>query len=86
MISRASSFEIERPCALAASSYQREKAIPAKARKVHEVDVLHIRACAQVIEEAPERSSLQLHLGLGIDIWHGICPNSARARHVASEP
>src|SRR5262249_23409812 len=40
------------------------QAIAAEAGKIHQVDVLHVGALAQMLDEAPERGGLELGAGL----------------------
>ncbi len=51
-----------------AASQTSLKAVPAKARKVHHVNVLHIAALAQVSQKPAENRGFQFHLGLFIVI------------------
>ena len=44
------------------------QAVPAKARQIHKVKVLHIRALTQVFHQPAERGSFKLSLGFGIGL------------------
>src|SRR5919107_3823896 len=56
------------------------EAVAAEARKVHEVDVLNVRALAQMLEEPAEGGGLQLGPGRRIDVRHGRFPQWRRSR------
>ena len=47
------------------------QAIPAESREIHEVDVLHIAAVPEVLDEAPEGSGLEFGAGRLVDLAHG---------------
>src|SRR5262249_751135 len=44
------------------------EAVAAEAGEIHHVDVLHVGARAQMLEQAPERSSFELGAGLIVHI------------------
>src|SRR5882757_4242315 len=43
------------------------QAVAAEARQIHQIDVLDVVAGAQMLDEAPEHSSLEFRLGLVVD-------------------
>lgn len=67
MISRASGSASAIPLASAASRYQRE-AVAAEPGEVHQIDVLHVGAFAQVLDQPAEGGRLQLGAGRGVEL------------------
>src|SRR6185312_6758731 len=49
------------------------QAIAAEARKIHQIDILHVGACAQMLDEAPESGGLEFGSGLVVE-RHGYRP------------
>src|SRR5215208_1188990 len=48
------------------------QAVPAEAGEVHEVNVLHVRAGAQMLDEVAEGGRFELGAGGRVEIGHGI--------------
>src|SRR5258708_2231991 len=50
------------------------QAVAAESGQVHQVDVLHVRALAQMLNESAEGRGFELSAGLVVDLVHGRSP------------